>query len=209
MRAIYNFIYAPIINKINFLRLFFYRAKTQIFYRIVFSNIGCKSVIYKPLLLIGTNRITIGRNVMIRDGARLETVNSGQIFIGNNVSIEQFFHLTAAGILKISDNVTILFNVMVTDIDHEYQEIDKHILQQPYRVSETRIGENCFIGSGAKIQAGTILGRQCIVGANAVVRGKYPDYCVIVGAPAKVVKRYNTNSKLWEKVKADGSFYDA
>ena len=64
---------------------------------------------------------------------------------------------------------------------------------------ESNIGENCFIGTGAVINAGTILGKQCIVGANAVVSGMYPDYCVIVGAPGKIVKRYDVKIKEWKK----------
>lgn len=38
------------------------------------------------------------------------------------------------------------------------------------------------------------------MGANAVVRGHFPDYSVIVGVPAHVVKRYNPETKEWEKV---------
>lgn len=64
----------------------------------------------------------------------------------------------------------------------------------------TEIGENCFIGFGAAIQAGTVLGKQCIVGTNAVVRGEFPDYSVIVGAPAKVVKQYNKETGEWERI---------
>ena len=75
-----------------------------------------------------------------------------------------------------------------------------HILVQDLLIKETRIGENSFIGFGAVIQAGTILGKQCIVGSNSVVRGIYPDYSVIVGNPRKVVKRYNIKTNEWEKV---------
>lgn len=53
---------------------------------------------------------------------------------------------------------------------------------------------------GAAIMAGTVLGKQCVVGANAVVKGTYPDYSVIAGVPAKIIKRYNAQSGLWEKV---------
>ena len=58
------------------------------------------------------------------------------------------------------------------------------------------------------IQAGTILGKQCIVGANSVVRGTFPDYCVIVGAPARIVKRYDEPSKQWRKTDSKGKFID-
>ena len=54
---------------------------------------------------------------------------------------------------------------------------------------------------GAAIMAGTVLGKQCVVGANAVVRGTFPDFCVIVGAPARIVKKYNPDTQKWEKWK--------
>jgi acetyltransferase-like isoleucine patch superfamily enzyme len=47
-----------------------------------------------------------------------------------------------------------------------------------------------------------------VVGANAVVRGKFPDYCVIVGIPAKIVKRYDFVTKQWKKTDAKGNFRD-
>lgn len=67
-------------------------------------------------------------------------------------------------------------------------------------MTDTKIGEGCFIGFGAVIQAGTILGRHSVVGANSVVKGEFPDYSVIVGVPAKVVKSYNIMTKKWERV---------
>ncbi|WP_332020169.1 acyltransferase, partial [Kaistella sp.] len=90
-------------------------------------------------------------------------------------------------------------NVFITNIDHDYTEIGAHVVKQKILVKETKIGDNCFIGMGAAIMAGTILGKQCIVGANSVVRGVFPDYCVIVGSPAKIVKKYNPQTQVWEK----------
>ncbi|WP_417762084.1 acyltransferase [Shewanella sp.] len=205
---IVDLVYMPMSNKFNLIKLFLHRIKTKFFYGILLNRVGAKAVIYNPLLLVNANRISLGSNVLIRDYARIEVVGDGFIDVGNNVSIEQFFHATAGGRLMISDNVTISFGAMVTDIDHEYRLIGKHILSQPHVISETFIGENCFIGASAKIQAGTILGKQCIVGANSVVRGHFPDYCVLVGTPAKIVKRYNPESGEWERVKPDGNFYE-
>ncbi|MNJ54691.1 putative lipopolysaccharide biosynthesis O-acetyl transferase WbbJ [compost metagenome] len=73
------------------------------------------------------------------------------------------------------------------------------MLDQSTIWKKTEIGKNCFIGMGARIQAGTILGNGCIVGANSVVRGHFPDYCVLVGAPARVVKRYDPASGQWQR----------
>ena len=101
--------------------------------------------------------------------------------------------------LVIGSRTTISGNVFITNIDHDYQHINEHIMNQDMIFKKTIIGENCFIGFGAAIQAGTILGKQCIVGTNAVIRGVYPDYSVIVGVPGRVVKQYNKKTKTWER----------
>ena len=148
----------------------------------------------------GTQNISLGNRVRIYPGCRMETHKGGQIIIEDDCSIAQNFHITSGDSpLVIGKKTTISGNVFITNIDHEYQKIDKHIMEQPMICKKTVIGENCFIGFGAAIQAGTVLGKQCVVGTNAVVRGTYPDYSVIVGVPAKVVKRYNKETGKWER----------
>lgn len=48
--------------------------------------------------------------------------------------------------------------------------------------------------------------KRLLVGANSVVRGDFPDYSVIVGAPARIVKRYDANQNRWRKSDAQGNF---
>ena len=175
-------------------------AARAIFYRFRFGHIGKKCYIGKPIFLAGTKNIFFDEEVRIYPGCRLETFGEGKIEIQKDVSIGQNFHCTSAGNLVIGKSTTILGNTFITNIDHEYQNIEQHLLRQPMLIKETTIGENCFIGYGVAIQAGTKLGKQCVVGANSVVRGEFPDYCVIVGAPARIVKRYNTDTKKWERI---------
>jgi acetyltransferase-like isoleucine patch superfamily enzyme len=175
-------------------------------YSFFFKAFKFPSHIGIPIFTLGLNRVTIGKRVRIMPGLRIETHKNGTITFENNVSIGQNFHITSAGNLVIGSNTTILGNVFVTNIDHDYQEIGKHILDQKMIVRETIVGENCFIGYGAAIQAGTVLGKHCVVGANAVVRGTFPDYCVIVGAPAKIIKRYNDSTLCWERTNPNGEF---
>ena len=54
---------------------------------------------------------------------------------------------------------------------------------------EIHIGKNCFLGCNSIILKGTVLGDGCVVGAGAVVSGKFEDNCVIAGNPARVIKR--------------------
>jgi len=180
----------------------YFWAMRAVVYKARFGKIGSLSYIGKPVFLEGTKRVQIGNRVRIYPGVRIETYGEGgKIIIEDNVAIGQNFHITSSGSeLIIGRDTTILGNVFVTNIDHNYKQIGVHILKQEYLTKETRIGQNCFIGYGAAIQAGTILGKQCIVGTHSVVRGEFPDYSVIVGAPAKVVKRYNPDSGEWEKI---------
>ena len=94
-----------------------------------------------------------------------------QILIGNNVEIGQNVHLIATDVLTISDGVLISGNVYIGDCSHEYTTIDKPVSKQNLKTTKTSIGENSFIGYGAVIQPGAQIGRQCIIGSNAVVRG--------------------------------------
>lgn len=171
-----------------------------------FKKFSFPSHIGVPIFTKGLNRVIIGKRVRILPGLRIETHNNGTITFEKNISIGQNFHITSADNLIIGSNTTISGNVFITNIDHDYQEIGKPILDQKLIIRETRIGSNCFIGYGAAIQAGTILGEQCIVGASSVVRGKFPEYSVIVGIPAKVVKRYDVVTKTWVKTNPDGTF---
>jgi acetyltransferase-like isoleucine patch superfamily enzyme len=159
-----------------------------------------------PTFALGLKRVYIGEKVRIFKGLRVETHGEGQIHIKDNVSIGQNFHITSAGKIIIETGVIMSANVFVTDIDHEYRDITLPIASQPLIISNTHIGHNSFIGIGACIQAGTQLGNHCVVGCNSVVRGVFPDYSVIVGAPAKIVKRYNEKNKSWDKTDDKGNF---
>ena len=176
-------------------------------YKLFFGKFDLPSYIGKPIYIKNFNQIFIGKQVRIFPNSRIECIGEdAKIIIHNNVSIGPNLHLTARSILEISKNCTISSNVLITDNQHTYLEIGIHIMNQKSIIKKTFIGENCFIGTGAVIDAGTILGKQCIVGANAVVSGLYPDYCVIVGAPGRIVKRYDTNTKEWKNTKINGEF---
>lgn len=51
------------------------------------------------------------------------------------------------------------------------------------------IGDNCFIGAGAKILGDITIGDNVRIGANAVVIDSVPSNCTVVGVPAKIIKR--------------------
>ena len=191
--------------------MYYQRFITKYYYTLFLKSCGSRSIIFKPLFW-NPSYIKIGQGVTIQKHCRIQAIYrrhskfyQPEIRIEDNVTIEQGCHIGCLGKLVIGKGTTISSYVLIQDVDHEYRQLDVDILKQPLIYKKIVIGENSFIGSGAKILAGTNLGKQCIVGSNSVVRGVYPDYSVIAGSPAKIVKRYNFVTKVWEKVsKTDG-----
>ncbi|MFU2221701.1 acyltransferase [Streptococcus pluranimalium] len=165
-----------------------------------FARVGQSSYLASSISLVGTKNIAIGNRVRIFPGNRMETYDGGRITIGDNCSIGQNFHIVSANSdLNIGKSTTISGNVFITNVNHDYKKIGVHILEQDLVFQETIIGENCFIGFGATIQAGAKLGKQCIVGSNSVVIGDFPDYSVIAGSPARIVRKYDEETQEWIK----------
>lgn len=174
-----------------------------IYYKIQFGKLLLPSYLGKPFYISQHRKnILWGKMVRIYPGLRMEIIDrNGKIIIGDNVSIGQNFHITSyKAPLTIGNNTTISGNVMINNNDHNYRKINEDVLTQGLSYAETKIGENCFIGFGSVILPGTKLGNHCIVGANSVVRGEFPDNTVIVGAPARIVKKYDSKIKKWVKV---------
>lgn len=190
----------------------YHSAKTFLFYRLFLKKCGGNFLIINPIVFTQQHCI-IGKNVFIRNNARIEGVGRHEhakfyplIQIGENVSIEQNLHLTCADKIIIGGNTAIASNVTITDINHCYRDINLPPEKQPLQINAVVIGEDCKIYNNAVILPGTILGTHNVVGANSVVSGRFPDYCVIAGAPAKIIKRYNPATKNWEKVDQQGEF---
>lgn len=120
------------------------------------------------------------------------------IEIGDNVGISGATIYARKGVY-IGDNTAIGGNCKILDNDfHPIAAEDRlKLLNDAHGgdasdlipSKEIHIGENCFIGCNTIILKGTALGDGCVVGAGAVVSGKFEDNTVIAGNPAKVVRR--------------------
>jgi acetyltransferase-like isoleucine patch superfamily enzyme len=72
---------------------------------------------------------------------------------------------------------------------HNYDDLSKPIQQQGGEFDKIKIGEDCWIGNGSLIMAN--IGNKCIIGAGSVVISDIPDYSIVVGNPAKIIKNRN------------------
>ena len=129
--------------------------------RELFRTLGEGSVVRAPVISVAhAAGISIGRNVFI---------NGGALFM-------------ARGGITIEDNVQIAANVQLISNNHDVY--DRSILL----CKPVLIREGAWIGAGATILPGVCIGRHAVVGAASVVTKDVPDYGVVVGNPAKVIK---------------------
>lgn len=140
--------------------------------------------------------ITIGNNVTICKNSKLATCG-GDIYIGDNSQLGEFTVMTAQGGIKIDSHVLFADHVSLIANEHNYFNVDVPIMDQGSHKEPIIIGEGTWIGINATILAGSTIGKNCVVAAGAVVKGKFPDYCVVGGVPAKILKRYDMESKEW------------
>lgn len=183
----------------------------QLFHTIIFrvrrailarqlGSLGEYSMIMSPDLITGGKNIYIDRRVQIWPHARIECVThssrSGTLRIGEATKIQMYFHCAAADSILIGRDVLIAGRVYITDHDHAWPRSKSELVVAP-----VDIGDNCWLGEGCAILKGVRLGKDCIVGTNAVVTRSAPAGSMLIGAPARIVKRLDPTSGQWRNVK--------
>jgi serine acetyltransferase len=108
--------------------------------------------------------------------------------VGDRCVIGRGSHIVAHHSIQIGDDVYTGPYVYITDQNHQYEDIDMPIGRQWPVNSAVRIGAGSWLGTGAVILPGAMIGRNVVVAAGSVVRGTVPDNCVVAGVPAKVVR---------------------
>lgn len=176
-----------------------------VFYNFKLKSFGRGSVINTPLAIEGNN-IQIGKNTTIQYKSWLAANpltgnNQAELIIGNGCAIGHFNEIYATKSIVIDDYVLTADRVYISDNLHSYEDYTKPIINQPIKqVGTVHIGEGSWLGVGVCV-IGANIGKHCVIGANAVVLTDVPDYSVAAGAPAKVIKTYNKETRCWEKVK--------
>lgn len=197
------------------MRVIFERLKRVVlflFRKPFYAEVHYSDIIISPIR-VTPKYICLKEGVSILNNARIEGVNtylgksfSPKIILDKGVTIQQNLHLTCANSIIVGENTAVAANVTITDIHHPYDEIDKPIEYQDIVVKSVEIGADCKIYNNTVILPGAKIGKHVTVGANSVVNGIFPDFCVIVGAPARIIKRYDHDLMMWRKTDAKGNF---
>ncbi|MDH5828674.1 acyltransferase [Sphingobacterium faecium] len=130
----------------------------------------------------------IGKNFQIRPYVSI--VGGKNIFIGNNVTLRSFTQIHAGKTAKVTieDDVLIAPGVLITTNQHNFKNISIPIRLQGGSSNDIRIKNGAWIGANAIIMDGVTVGQNSVVAAGAVVTKDVPDFSVVGGVPAKIIK---------------------
>lgn len=169
-------------------------------------------LIRRPFYCRGKKNICYGEKLTIGYGCRFESYlvdganKHGTIIIGQNCKFGDRVHISAGEEIVIGSDCLFASNILLNDSQHGVygkRNMQSSPIEKPDdRVIDTmsiELGNRIWIGENVVILQGTKLGDGCIVGANSVVKGIFPENCILAGTPAKIIKRWNQEEKQWKR----------
>ena len=158
--------------------------------------------LHPSVQMLGAQNVEIGNNTCISEQTWLNVNHRNQgeiaIKIGDNCFIgrRNFFS---------SGKKVVIGHYVLTTTDCKFI-CSSHITDNPgvpYIATGTtsnesiHIGVNCFFGVGATVLGNVNIGHGSIIGANSLVLEDVPPFSVVVGSPARVLRRYSFSRKNW------------
>lgn len=173
------------------------------------SAARCFYVRRHPLIL-GAKYISIGKNCRVGDFLWLHAIDryngvayEPNIKIGDNFHANNNLHIAAICSVSIGDNVLLGSNILITDHSHGIYTVNPgcSLLSTPpfERVlgpGSITIGDNVWIGDGAKLIGNISIGNGVVIGANAVITKSIPNGCIVVSYN-KIIKKWDDVSQSW------------
>lgn len=160
------------------------------------------SFIASDVRMIGISNIQIGKNVAIGRGSWLNVNDRSSqtvaLSIGNNsfIGVQNCFNVGRS--IVIRDYCLTAMNCAFIGSAHRYEDpMMAYSLTGTTLDGEIYVGANCFFGYGAQVIGNVRIGHGCVIGAGAFVRKDVPPFSLVVGNPAKVIKRFDFSAKKW------------
>ena len=174
-------------------------------------SLACTKLFFRPARLIrrpvyirGRRGMTFGPGFTTGYRCRFEIFGpekGTKLTLGSNCKLGDNVHIAASERVTIGDDCLMASFIYISDTNHGTG------LETPDTVPDERvltcapvtIGSKVWLGEGVAVLPGSTIGDGCIIGAHSVVKGHIPAGCVAVGAPAKVIKRYDYEKNSWER----------
>jgi acetyltransferase-like isoleucine patch superfamily enzyme len=133
------------------------------------------------------NAYGLGERSIIDDFSVIN-IGVGHVQIGNDTLIG--IECVLIGPVTIGTKVILAQDVVLSGLNHSYEDIRLPIRDQPVTVRPITIHDECWIGANVTITAGVTVGRQAVVTGGRVVTRDVQPYTVVGGNPARVLKYY-------------------
>jgi acetyltransferase-like isoleucine patch superfamily enzyme len=129
--------------------------------------------------------IQIGRYSEVHRGA-LIWAYGGDIVIGDHCTVNPYTIIYGHGNVTIGNNVRIAAHVVMIPANHQTFR-NEVVFRQPLTAIGIKIGDDVWIGTGAKILDGVTIESGCVIGAGSVVTKATDPYCIYAGVPARKI----------------------
>jgi len=149
-------------------------------------RIGPSCFIGRGFLNGKKGNIIIRSNCELSQGVILKAYG-GEISIKQNTFIGEYAVLYGHGGIEIGENTLIAMHTCIVSSNHTVPDQETLIRSQPDILMPVKIGNDVWIGAGAKILGGITIGDGCVIGAGAVVTKGLPPFAMAVGVPAKII----------------------
>jgi acetyltransferase-like isoleucine patch superfamily enzyme len=175
-----------------------------------FASWGEGTIVMPPARVESPGCIELGRDVRLHEYSWLcVQPQPGQppprLRIGDGVRIGRFCKIVCTGEVVIERDTLIGDHVSIADTRHTFDDPSRPIAQQPLAPARpVHIGPGSFVGVRAMVQPGVTIGQNGYVGAAAVVGEDVPGRSVVIGDPARVIRRYDPGSGTWHHADGDG-----
>jgi len=164
-------------------------------------------LIRRPIYMRGKSSISYGEGFTTGHACRFDLPGGRKetLIIGKNCEIGDNVHFVAHEKVIIGDNVLMASKIFISDTNHgeysgsEQSSPDIPPNRRPLITKPVMIGDKVWIGENVCVLPGVTIGAGSIIGANSVVNKDIPTNCIAVGAPARIVKRYDNIKGVWLK----------
>ncbi len=151
-------------------------------------SLGEKNYIENYVFISGSGRgIFFGNNVRVYRNSYLKC-QRGEISVGNNCTFQPGCFLGGAGGIEIGDNVRVAPGVKMYSSDHKFENKEIPVYRQGIKLGKIVIEDDVWVGSNVVITKGVKIGRGSVIAAGAVVTKDTPNYAIVGGIPAKILK---------------------
>lgn len=152
------------------------------------GSLGSRCVIEEEVLIFNPAHVHLGDDVYVGHRAVLKGDTRNALVVGDGSWIGQncFFH--SAGGIRIGRDVGLAPGAMILTSTHGETAAGTPIMHGALELAPVEVGDGSDVGLGSILLPGTKLGAGVLVGAGAVVKGEFPDFAVVAGVPARVLR---------------------